>query len=84
MIELRLPIDQRSSPADLAQLRVKGADGALVSLAELGRWQSSRVDQTIYHKNLRRVAYVFAETAGRRRRRQCRQDGYGHAPIAKF
>ena len=35
------------------------------------RWPSwatgrhSRVDQMIYHKNLHRVAYVFAETAGR-------------------
>jgi multidrug efflux pump subunit AcrB len=65
LIELRLPIDQRSSTADLAQLRVKGADGSLVTLAELGQWQTSRVDQTIYHKNLQRVAYVFAETAGR-------------------
>jgi multidrug efflux pump subunit AcrB len=37
----------------------------LVSLAELGRWDTARVDQTIYHKNLQRVAYVFAETAGR-------------------
>ena len=25
----------------------------------------ARVDQMIYHKNLQRVAYVFAETAGR-------------------
>jgi multidrug efflux pump subunit AcrB len=37
----------------------------LVSLAELGHWETTRVDQTIYHKNLNRVAYVFAETAGR-------------------
>jgi multidrug efflux pump subunit AcrB len=36
-----------------------------VPLAELGRWETSRVDQTIYHKNLERVAYVFAECAGR-------------------
>jgi multidrug efflux pump subunit AcrB len=65
LIELRLPEAERSATAKLAQLRVKGADGALVALAELGRWDSSRVDQTIYHKNLQRVAYVFAETAGR-------------------
>ena len=64
-IELRLPQAERSRAADLSQLRVKGADGQLVSLAELGRWDSARVDQTIYHKNLQRVAYVFAETAGR-------------------
>jgi multidrug efflux pump subunit AcrB len=34
-------------------------------LAELGRWSTDCVDQTIYHKNLQRVAYVFAETVGR-------------------
>jgi multidrug efflux pump subunit AcrB len=65
MIELRLPIDQRSSAADLGRLNVKGADGTLVPLAEIGTWRQSTVDQTIYHKNLHRVAYVFAETAGR-------------------
>jgi hypothetical protein len=27
-------------------------------------WDTTRVDQMIYHKNLQRVAYVFAETAG--------------------
>ncbi|MGN6370685.1 MAG: efflux RND transporter permease subunit [Phycisphaerae bacterium] len=64
-ITLRLPEAMRSDPADLSQLRVKGADGALVTLSELGRWQTTQVDQTIYHKNLQRVAYVFAETAGR-------------------
>ncbi|MGD1276308.1 MAG: efflux RND transporter permease subunit [Tepidisphaeraceae bacterium] len=65
LIELRLPIDQRSSPADLARLSVMGAGGQLVPLAEIGHWQETTVDQTIYHKNLHRVAYVFAETAGR-------------------
>ncbi|MBN2560277.1 MAG: efflux RND transporter permease subunit [Phycisphaerae bacterium] len=65
LIELRLPRAIRSSVADLAQVRVKGRSGNLVPLAELGRWEDSRSDKTIYHKNLRRVAYVFAETAGR-------------------
>lgn len=64
-IELRVPIDRRTSAADLARVYVKGGAGNLVPLAELGRWDHRRVDQTIYHKNLRRVAYVFAETAGR-------------------
>jgi multidrug efflux pump subunit AcrB len=36
-----------------------------VPLAELGEWKATNVDQTIYHKNLQRVVYVFAETAGR-------------------
>lgn len=64
-IELRLPVERRTSAADLARVEVKGEGGELVSLAELGRWRTARVDQTIYHKDLQRVAYVFAETAGR-------------------
>lgn len=64
-IELRAPIDHRTSEADLARVQVKGATGQLVQLSELGHWEKIRVDQMIYHKNLQRVAYVFAETAGR-------------------
>lgn len=64
-IELRLPVERRTSAADLAKIQVKGDQGQLVSIAELGRWDTTRVDQMIYHKNLQRVAYVFAETAGR-------------------
>jgi len=64
-IELRLPVDRRASGADFAKIYVKGSTGQLVSLAELGKWETARVDQMIYHKNLQRVAYVFAETAGR-------------------
>ncbi|MCE5301801.1 MAG: efflux RND transporter permease subunit [Planctomycetaceae bacterium] len=64
-IELRVPLAQRSSPSSLGRIELSGADGHLIPLAELGRWQPARVDQAIYHKNLRRVAYVFAETAGR-------------------
>jgi multidrug efflux pump subunit AcrB len=62
---LRVPIDQRTCAADLARVRVKADQGHLIPLAELGRWESTRVDQMIYHKNLQRVAYVFAEAAGR-------------------
>ena len=64
-IELRVPEDRRTSAADLTTVQVKGSDGQLVTLAELGQWDTARVDQMIYHKNLQRVAYVFAETAGR-------------------
>ena len=64
-IELRLPVDRRTSAADLTRIQVKGNNGQLVPLAELGKWSRGRVDQMIYHKNLERVAYVFAETAGR-------------------
>jgi multidrug efflux pump subunit AcrB len=64
-IVLRLPVERRSSPQDLARIEVKGSRGQLVPLAELGKWKTSYVDQMIYHKNLERVGYVFAETAGR-------------------
>jgi multidrug efflux pump subunit AcrB len=64
-IELRVPVEQRTSATDLARVQIKGDKGQLVPLAELGRWETSRVDQMIYHKNLQRVAYVFADAAGR-------------------
>lgn len=64
-IELRLPRALRSSIADLSQVHLRSPGGALVPLAELGRWEVALVDKTIYHKNLERVVYVFAETAGR-------------------
>lgn len=66
-VTVRLPRAGRSSPEDLGRLAVRGAaPGARpVPLAELGRWEERAVGQTIHHKNLRRVAYVFAETAGR-------------------
>ena len=65
LIELRLPREARSSTVDLSGLRVKGDRGQLLPLAELGQWRRQRIDKAIYHKNLQRVVYVFAETAGR-------------------
>jgi multidrug efflux pump subunit AcrB len=64
-INIRLPRAQRSNALDLTRLSIKGRQGKQVPLAELGRWEKTRVTQTIYHKNLERVAYVFGETAGR-------------------
>ncbi|MFO0814191.1 MAG: efflux RND transporter permease subunit [Gemmatales bacterium] len=64
-IVVRLPRTIRSSLPDLSYLSVKGNNGQLVPLAELGVWKKSKVDQTIYHKNLERVVYVFGETTGR-------------------
>ncbi|MEI7837414.1 MAG: efflux RND transporter permease subunit, partial [Planctomycetota bacterium] len=65
VIDLRLARAMRSSTEDLAMVFVKGANGSMVPLAELGRWETQTVDQTIYHKNLRPVMYVLAEMAGR-------------------
>jgi multidrug efflux pump subunit AcrB len=64
-IVVRLPRAERSAVADLLALRVKGADGALIPLSELGEVQDTQVDRTIYHKNLKRLNYVTAEMVGR-------------------
>ena len=64
-IVLRMPEGERSSEADLSRLYVHGENGVLTPIAELGSWVDSTMDQTIYHKNLRPVQYVFAEAAGR-------------------
>ena len=65
LIDLRLPRPMRSSPEDLSAVFLKAANGSMVPLAELGRWETRTVDQTIYHKNLKPVMYVLAEMAGR-------------------
>ena len=64
-IELRLPQALRSTREDLARVQVKGANGRLVPLSELGTWEEGQVTQTIHRKNLERVVYVLAETLGR-------------------
>lgn len=64
-IVLRLPEADRSSLEDLSRLYVRGRGGQVISLAELGQWRRSELEQTIYHKDLRPVQYVFAEAAGR-------------------
>ncbi len=63
-IELRLPRIRRSSIEQLRQLYVRGQQGQLVQLGELGQFVEQLEDKTIYHKNLRRVAFVYGEIAG--------------------
>ncbi len=62
---LRLPRLIRSAAEDLEEIYVRGQQGQLVQIGELGRFAQKEEDQTIYHKNLRRVVYVMAEVAGR-------------------
>ena len=65
VIELGLPREQRSSLGDLRRVYVKGQMGNMVTLGEIGHFEEKIQDKTIYHKNLERVGYVFAEMAGR-------------------
>ncbi len=64
-VELRLPRSIRSATDDLEELYVVGQEGQLVQIGALGKFVKKREDKTIYHKNLRRLVYVFGEVAGR-------------------
>ena len=63
-ITLRLPREERSSLADLKQLKVVGNRGNLVALGELVRVEELLGDKSIYHKNLMPVVYVTGDVAG--------------------
>jgi multidrug efflux pump subunit AcrB len=65
IILMQLPQADRSRVSQLERLGVKTPTGEIVRIAELGRFEEQPAEQTIYHKNLRRVGYVTAETAGR-------------------
>jgi multidrug efflux pump subunit AcrB len=65
VILLQLPQADRSRLSQLERLGVKTPAGDIVRIAELGRFEELPAEQTIYHKNLRRVAYVTGDTAGR-------------------
>lgn len=64
-ILVQLPRALRTNPDSLGQLGFSTPSGGHVLLRELGTWKQERVGQSIYHKNLKRVAYVFAESIGR-------------------
>ena len=64
-VKLILPRIRRSDAGTLSQIKVKTMDGKSVPLAELGKLVEVNQEQPIYHKNLKRVVYVFAEMAGR-------------------
>ncbi|MFN7843049.1 MAG: efflux RND transporter permease subunit [Pirellula sp.] len=64
-LTFRLPRGARSSPESLGQISLKGNNGQLVLLKEIGNWTKKNAGQTIYHKNLKPIAYVMAESVGR-------------------
>lgn len=71
-VVLRLRRSERSSEDDLKSLYIQGRPGQMVQLGAIGNFTNTHPDgtpiyedKTIYRKNLRRVAYVFGEVAGR-------------------
>jgi multidrug efflux pump subunit AcrB len=79
-IRLRMAREDRSGQESLSALSVKGRPGVtklrepggvrdapipIVRLGEIGEFETTGAEKTIYHKNLRPVVYVFGETVGR-------------------
>jgi multidrug efflux pump subunit AcrB len=65
LIFLQLPRPQRSGVVDLQSLRLVGAGGKLVPLAEITHAVRGTQAPSIYRKNLKRVVYVTGDVAGR-------------------
>ncbi|MGA9061511.1 MAG: efflux RND transporter permease subunit [Terracidiphilus sp.] len=65
-IPLVVEIDraERSSEQGLENIKLRGADGAMISLRELVTIFREIIAQSIYHKNLKRVVYVTGDVAG--------------------
>lgn len=64
-IYFEVPRQDRTSALDLSALTVKAQNGNLVPLIALGHFQKVDHNQPIFQKNLQRVVYVYANTAGR-------------------
>ncbi len=54
----------RSSQQALENIHLPGANGAMIPLRELVTIDKETIQQSIYHKNLRRVVYVTGDVAG--------------------
>ena len=65
MVRLILPRAKRSNLVSLGQTPVMTAAGKALPLSELGSFEPLPAEQPIYHKDLKRVVFVYAEVAGR-------------------
>jgi multidrug efflux pump subunit AcrB len=64
-IQLRLPLAERSDPAQLEQLWLRTPQGSQVQIREVARFEREAVAQPVYRKDLERVVFVTAEAVGR-------------------
>jgi multidrug efflux pump subunit AcrB len=63
-IRIRFPLAERSGTERLLALKISSADGRLVPLSDLITVRQTRMDRSIYHKNLMPVVYVIGDVAG--------------------
>ncbi len=61
-VELERP--ERSSEQALENVKLRGADGSMVSLRELVNVEHTTLQPDIYRKNLKRVVYVMGDVGG--------------------
>jgi multidrug efflux pump subunit AcrB len=64
-VVVRMPVGQRADAEALGALPLRTASGAIIPLAEVGRFAPVAREGSIHRKDLQRVAYVLAEAAGR-------------------
>jgi multidrug efflux pump subunit AcrB len=63
-VRLELPVADKAELDSLLMLRVPGANGRLVPLAEIVNVRETDWERTIYHKDLLPVAFVTGDMAG--------------------
>jgi multidrug efflux pump subunit AcrB len=63
-VQVRMERSARSSPQQLESIKLRGADGSMVSLHELVDVEETTMPPSIYHKNMKRVVYVTGDVAG--------------------
>jgi len=65
VIDLRLSRPLRSGTEGLGQIYLRHSSGRMIPISELVRVGEGRVEQAIYHKNLKSVTYVVGNVSGR-------------------
>ena len=63
-VVIALASSEKSDLQALQQLRIRGANGELIPLAQVTRVIEETRQQTIYHKDLQPVVYVMGDVAG--------------------
>jgi multidrug efflux pump subunit AcrB len=63
-VQVRLEQEQRSSLEQLMQIKLVGSDGVSVPLSELTHIETTSLQPSIYHKNLKPVVYVTGDVSG--------------------
>jgi len=63
-IVVRMPLAERAGVERVTAVKVASAGGQLVSLSDLVTTEQTRIDRSIYHKNLMPLVYVIGDVAG--------------------